>query len=454
MLVIRFELFLRSRGIAPIALAKKAVHSRQHLLRLRRGESLPTRRGILTLTGACEVLAGEPLLPESLFEGAHVLLATARYRLSDVHAPALALLQSILEKSPPEKIVDAVRQTKVTTETAVAHLLRIAGKRIDVHPAAAAEIYAAAMVMATSLAGSVRELVAALSAEALKGRANALRHLGRYDDALADLATAAKLFVEARYCEGEAAQVDLTRAGVLFRQERWADAVAAAQNARSRFLAVKDRRRAAHAEIIEACIRFEQGDTVGALKLFHELRAALRKLRDSDALARVWLNLALCEIRRGDDASARYWLNRASAAFRAQRNTTEILRTRWNIAKYIAQFRSVPRAVALLRRVQRAFAGLGMHADAGCVGLDMLELMIQAGASTAALSAQARQVAESFAVAGMRVSAALALDHLRTLHASPHPRAVLAEIRSTIRAAEDLPCVEISEALRGLDSAE
>jgi tetratricopeptide (TPR) repeat protein len=445
-LVTRFELFLRSHSIAPTLLARKSVHSRQHVLRLRMGESLPTRRGILTLTGTCEALAGEALLPETLFEGAGALVASGRFRLSEVHASVLALLDGALTESTPENIVDAIRKTRVASETAAATLLRAARARIDVNPAEAAEIYAAAMVMAAALPGSARELVAALSAEALKGRANALRHLGRYDDALADLTAAAKLFAEARYCDSEAAQVDLTRAGVLFRQERWAEAAPVARAARSRFLAVQDRRRAAHAEMIEACVHFEEGDVDGARKRFHELRATFRKLRDSDALARVWIDIALCEIRSGDAASARHWLNRASAAFRARRNTIEILRTRWNIAKFIARFGSVPRAVAVLRRVQRAFTGLGMHADAGCVGLDMLELMIQSGAPAETLRDQARDVAEAFVTAGMRVSAALALDCLRTLHASTRPRAVLAEIRSAMRAAEDIGCLGMPEA--------
>jgi tetratricopeptide (TPR) repeat protein len=310
-LVTRLELFLRSRGIPPIALAKKTVHSRQHLLRLRLGESLPTRRCILATTGACEVLAAEPVVPETLFESADAMLATRRGRLSELHGPELSLLDSAVGAARPGEIATAIHATAVVTETAAAYLLRAA--RIA-QPAAAAEIFTAARAMASSLADTPPELVAAFSAEALKGRADALRHLARFEDALSDLATATTLYTEARYCENEAGQVDYTRAGVLYSQERWGEAVIAARSARGRFLAAHDRRRAAHAEIFEGCVRFEEGDIDGARKLFHQLRETLRQLRDSEALASVWANLAACEIRRGDTTSARHWLTRANAA--------------------------------------------------------------------------------------------------------------------------------------------
>jgi tetratricopeptide (TPR) repeat protein len=306
-LVTRFELFLRSRGIAPAVLSKK-TNSRQHLLRLRLGESLAPRRCILAITAACEALTGEAVAPEVLFESADALLACGRRRLRELHASDLDLLERAVAAG---EIADTVQWSGIASETAAAYLLRAARQRIAGEAAAAEEIFAAARTMASALTATPRALAAALSAEALHGRAEARRELGRIDEALEDLAMAAALFATARYCDSEAAEVEYARAGALFRHGRHDEGIAAAQQARGHFLSARDARGAAHAEIAEARMRFDQDDTDGARAIFHRLRATLWKLRDRDALSRVWLGLALCDIRRGDRASARHWLHRA-----------------------------------------------------------------------------------------------------------------------------------------------
>jgi tetratricopeptide (TPR) repeat protein len=128
---------------------------------------------------------------------------------------------------------------------------------------------------------------------------------------------AAKLFVAARYCAEEAGQVEYTRAAVLFKMELWDDALTATRAARKRFVLSKDARRTAHAELLEANILFEHGDWNAARTTWLRLRKPLAALKDKDGLARVWLNLGVCEIRRNQPEEARRWLNEASAAFHA-----------------------------------------------------------------------------------------------------------------------------------------
>jgi tetratricopeptide (TPR) repeat protein len=228
----------------------------------------------------------------------------------------------------------------VATETAAAYLLRAGRQRTDAEPAAAADIFGAALSMASSLAATSPELVAALCAEASKGRAETLRRMDRAEDALDDLVMATALFAEARYCDGEAADLDYARAGALFGLGHRVEGIVAAQDARGHYLAAGNASGAAHAEIAEACMRFDDGDTETARKLFHRLRRTLWKLRDSEALTGVWLNLALCEIGRGDGASARHWLVRAGAVCRARGDSVQLLRTRWIVGKYAARFRA------------------------------------------------------------------------------------------------------------------
>jgi tetratricopeptide (TPR) repeat protein len=439
----RLELFLRRANLVLADVAREAGYSRQHFLRLRTGEAEATRGGILAVTTACRKLSRERVGAGMLFERADELLKGPGQRLSRVHLADRRVLDRLLAGPITPEWSEGVVESGVASETAVRHLLRAAGERIDRDPAATAAIYYAAARMGGALPVTAPELAASLQAHALKGRANALRLLGQFEDALTSLGVAAKLFASARYCADEAGQVEYTRAAVLFKMELWDDALAATRAARKRFVQSGDARRKAHAELLEANILFEQGDWDAARATWLRLRKPLAALRDTDALARVWLNLGVCEIRRGQEPEARRWLNRASAAFRAQENDAELARTRWNMATYLATFKSATRALRAFRHAQRAFLGLGMWVDAGCVGLDMTEVMIKLRLPDAVLSEQGRDVASTFVRAGLGVSAAHALDQLRQIAKAADRRRVVRTVRNALRDAE-ATCSEVA----------
>jgi tetratricopeptide (TPR) repeat protein len=438
-LLTRLELFLRQEGLKRLRVARRAGYSRQFFLRLRLGEQMSSARTVRAVTAACRAEAKKQVEPGQLFERAE-FLRQGIAKLSALHAHDLRVLNVLLEHVTPDTWAEQVLATNIRSETAARHLVIAGRDAIDLVPAAAAEVFRAAMLLLAELKENPPELVASLSAHALKGRANALRHLGRYDDALADLALAGRLFASARYCDDDAGQVELVRAGILFKRERWAEALVAARLAQECFRSVGDRKRAAHAQIIEGGVLFEQGDTRAARDTFHRLRSTLHALRDRDALARVWVNIAACAIRLRTEPEARHWLNRASRWFRQQGNTTEFLRTRWSMGTYLATFRALSLGIRLLRRVEESLASLDMNADSACVGLDILEYLIDLNAPRAELGAQARTVAAAFTAAGMAVSLATALEHLRRIHTSSEPGSVLANVRAALRTAEDPPC--------------
>lgn len=64
----KLEAYLRSRDIQHINLAKASGYSRQHILKVRRGECDPSRSCIAALTEACRRLTGEPVRAIDLFE--------------------------------------------------------------------------------------------------------------------------------------------------------------------------------------------------------------------------------------------------------------------------------------------------------------------------------------------------------------------------------------------------
>jgi tetratricopeptide (TPR) repeat protein len=438
-LLTRIELFLRRHDLTPLAVAEAAHYSRQHVLRVRSGDVSPTRRFVIDMTAACETLTRESVTAGMLFERGDLLLASSYQRLSRLFADDLRLLDALLaDVSGDDWPARAVRGI-AGSETAVRHLLRAGEPIIDRAPRQSAAVYYAAMQIAAALAETPAELAASLQAHALKGRANALRHLGDFDAALADLSLAARLFAKARYCVDEIGQAEYTRGTVLFKMQRWSEAEAAARQARARFVAVDDTRRAAHADILRAGILFDQGEIDAARDIWFRLMSILDELGDDDALARVWQNLGACEIRRGHAADARRWLVYAAAKFRELGNHSELARTRWNIATYVATFGDPRRGIRLLRYVEKEFVELHAFADAGCVGLEIVERMLGAGSSDTALTRRAQEVAGVLVQAGLDVSAADALDQLRRIARARSRSAVLAHVRAALRDL-DIPC--------------
>ena len=432
----RLELFLRRMRLSPLTVAKMAGYSRQHVLRVRLGDAFPTRRFVIEVTDACRTLSGRDVTAAALFERGDDLLRSEHQRLSRMFVAERAELATFFADVAAEDWHDRLVAAHIRCETAVVMLLAEGAARTDTQPREAATIFLAAAGIATRLPETAEELAASLQAYALKGRANALRHIGAFDEALADLALAARLFVKARYCANDAGRVEYTRGTVLFTLERFAEARAAAQHARARFVASNDTRGATHADLLLAGILFDEGSVNAARDMWLRVRPVLADLDDADALARVSQNLGACEIRRGDRAAARRWLREAAAAFRRLGNRVELARTQWNIASYVATFRSKAAGMTALRHVERTFARLGAHVDAACVGLDLIELMLDGGGHDAALTEHAHEVANALVRAGLGASAATALDQLRRIAQLRDQRTVVANVRAAVREAD------------------
>jgi tetratricopeptide (TPR) repeat protein len=440
-LLTRLELVIRKHHLRPADIAKAIDFTRQHLLRLRFGLAEPSRRFILAVTPVIAQLSPERITPDDLFERGYEFLATEGARHRNLFARELRLVAQSLPKARRPGWAAKLIADGAASET-VARFLFYTGRRlIDKKPADAEAILSATATVAAALVESPHELRSSFAGHALKSRANALRHLGRYDDALADLDSAVNHFIEARYCTAEAGQVQYTRGTVLHKMERWEPAIVAARESHRLFLLANDARRAASAEILLAVIFFDQGNTAAAVRIWLQVEKRLAALRERESLARVWQNLAVAAIARGDQHEARSYLTRASATFRALRNSTELIRVRWNMATFLATFVSRDAGIFALARVRRAFDAIGLLIDSACAGLDSIELRApHAAHGDPQLAAEARDVANTLAKAGLRVSAARALDQLRRIAVAADRVAVIAAVRQAMRDLDGAAC--------------
>jgi hypothetical protein len=64
----KLEAFITARKLKPLRIAFEANYSRQHLLRIRKGEMEPTRKCIKAVTAAIRRLTQEPITAADLFD--------------------------------------------------------------------------------------------------------------------------------------------------------------------------------------------------------------------------------------------------------------------------------------------------------------------------------------------------------------------------------------------------
>lgn len=370
--------------------------------------------------------------PDLLFERSGALLASSHRQLIRLFQHELLVLEKLLSTNLDDRWLNLVAEAGIACEMIVRHLLREASKRVDQNPREALLMFSASAAMTRTLPDTDPLLSSALLGHAMKGRANAFRHLGEFEAALADLKAAARHFDDAKYCVSEAGQVVYTCGTVLFKMERWDEAIVASQKARALFIRADDVRRTAYADLLEAGSLFETGDVEAARTIWLKLLGILNELNDRETLARVWQNLGACEIRRRQRADARRWLVSAATAFRDLGNETELARVRWNMATYTATFGDKRRGIRALRCAQHSFTALGLWGDAACAGLEAIELMLRTTVPSTALTWYAEEIANVLLRLGMEKSAAVALDQLRRIATVRDRDGVLRDIREAL----------------------
>jgi tetratricopeptide (TPR) repeat protein len=421
----RLELIIKSHGVKPARLAAQASYSRGHLARAREGE--PTsQRFQEEVTTTIRRIVRRRVSRTELFEPEGVPIRTLlqqttagrkrRKTSSQQFATSknLGVLVGALSDADFEAWLARVRTNAgAATEAATRDLVDAAFPLLDRQPARAEQLYAAAVGLTERLATSSPLLVLALRGYAEKGRANALRMLGRYQEAMQVLIDAEQHFVDARYCTLEIGEVRYARAGILFKMQRWPQAQEAADQARRIFEEEHDRTRALHARVIEGCVLVERGNLDAARAVFVSLLKQLTAKRHRDTLARVYMNLGACDLRRREPAIARHWLRRASQLLREIGTPSELARARWCGAKITIFEGDRTRGMRELRGVMHEFERLSMLADAGFAGLDLLEQLLADGSAAKEAERLARSLAEFFVAAHVNVSAARAIAYLR-----------------------------------------
>lgn len=450
----RLELFLVSRGIKGPHLAREASMSRQHVLRVKQGAMDITRGKMAKLVSAARRLTLEPIRPEDLFElvaeeGGNRILAAERaaiMRAAAVYAAELQIAQrrlgAVLEKPVATWRALFERQGQ-TSVPLVRVLLRNAYWELDRDPSRAHAIYEIVFELAAELPAEITpDLRTTIRGLTYLYRAYACRELGRYADAVAMLDWAEREVEGTPSCSTELAQVWYERAALLFKQGDLAGAERLTRRAATFFTILDDRRRVARVQILHGSIAYERGDIATARSLWLLAIDPLRVAGDDDAVASLTMNVGAAEMLLGNVEEAKAWLDRAHRMFTKLGVRSEVIRVRWTQAKLRLLHEDRLDGLRLLRAVRADYLGARMPAEAGFVGLDIVEALLEDDSPSDELVGLARAVVHAFEEASATPKMLEALAYLRE---AVQRRRARAELVGEVRA-------YLHEAVRGTDA--
>ena len=334
-------------------------------------------------------------------------------RVETEDAEAVTLLAPFLESPLRFVWADVSRKERFRTPGVVRVLCHAALSTCEKNPLHALDLADAAVSIAEELpsdyypAGAIH----GLRGLAWKDRANALRYLGRYGDALASLDEAERAYRMLRASAMELAVVDFVRATVLVSGDRFEDALVCVRRCATVFRDYREEVRYRHSRLLEATILFMLRDLRGARPILVDLLAAARTNGDPMLTGRAAHNLGLVELDLGDLEQAKEHLSLALRIYEEIGVSTEATRTRWSLARLAAAGGDFDDALVRFRAVRNEFAAKGITIDEALVALDMADLLLTTGDVRAA-GAIASELFVTFRAAGMVTSTLTALGFL------------------------------------------
>lgn len=246
-----------------------------------------------------------------------------------------------------------------------------------------------------------------------KHRANALRHLGRYPESLDAADLAAAFYRLLPVGDFELGQALYTRAITLFKMTNYKETLVVLAAATGLLRQFGDTMPFAKTLMLDAAVRFEQGETARAEKTWLDVVPILERFDDQVELARVHTNLAECSLKHGRPANALVQAQAAARGFAELRMDAERIRSEWTVAAIFRALGEHERALDLLYSAASAFREIGMVADAGFVELDITEELLRRQEWNEAAHV-ARDLADLFLASGVSIAGATALSYLRS----------------------------------------
>jgi len=307
-------------------------------------------------------------------------LETAR-RLERERDGVEDVVARLLRSTPVSEWSSLADERELHSSAAVEQLIEEVRKRAEKIPLEALTLADVATIISETLPTNSYPpvVLAQLRASAWKERAQALRYLGRVDDALAAIETAEERlghFASATFDRGV---VFLTKSRILHQLGRTAEAYSLLRECRQIFRDHGDAKLLLCAGIIEGASLFDDNRIAEADALFTELLEVARSARDAESQARIENNLAYCATGLGDYRRANVHFSNGIALFYDLGLLAEAMRAKWGAGRVLVGKGQINAGLAYLRDARRAFLENSMMEDAVMCGVEIIQVLVERG---------------------------------------------------------------------------
>lgn len=382
---------------------KECERCRGTLEQLREFEGALSSTALWELAEAVRKHRDPPLAIRSLADQLAAEDAAAEQFLTPLLSSPAAFRRANLPGTPNVHSAGVVRKlctvSRELRERQPMHALTLAASAVSVAEQLPADRYP------ESLLGELR-------GNAWLERANVLRYLGRFPEALDALDLAERAFAKTSVPAFATALVHYLRSVIFQKSDRLDEAVRFARQAARTFRQFGENQRYIHAKMVEAGVLFMRADFDPALDLFLSLIPVAKHLGDAETLARLYGNVANSLLGRDDRATASSYFAQALSLYEALGLETEKIRTRWSLGRLQLQGGEWNAAVERLRQSKQEFETLGLTSDAALVTLDLVEALLARGEKRE-VSQLCSGLVKSFTGVGMTGNALTALAFLQ-----------------------------------------
>jgi hypothetical protein len=291
-------------------------------------------------------------------------------------------------------------------------LCKVANQTHEREPQFGLAIADAALSIAQKVPDSEKAKSAWYVGTSWKERANALRYLGRFNEAEIALDEAEKAFLSDGHSEAfDLAIVSYVRATVRAETEQFDDAVRLAREAACQFAIYGDQRRYLSARIVEGISYYCVDRDREALPIFESVVSVARSAGETWILGGALANAASCytHLRLYDKADEYY--AEAVEVFTALQVPTERARILWALAALKVERGEYEKGLPELERAREHLTRLDLSNDASLAALDLVAGLLATGQPDR-VPDLCRSVAVTFASEGMTRNARKALAYL------------------------------------------
>jgi tetratricopeptide (TPR) repeat protein len=369
--------------------------------------------------------------------------ATAR-RLQQERATSPELVEQMLRTTSPEEWPSLADKPSMRNAGVLEKLASEISARLETSPREALALSNLATAIAETLPFDSYPpvVLAQMRAQAWRDRAQALRYLAKYREALEALERAESQLSAFGTLAHDRAIVIYVRATILREIGDLDDCLSLVIESRLIFEEHGDTRHALYCGVLEASIYYRRREFVRGRESYSALLEVARDLNDRETEARLHNNIGQCSTRLGEYENAVIHLARAHALFTSLGMHAEALRTERAEATILVSKGDYRRGIAALREARAKFLSHGLVEEAGLCGLEVVELLLERDEASQAVELS-REIVHEFAAAELSHRAVGALQHLQSaIEARRASRATVRSIAEYLEALRQNPDVE------------